>query len=94
MLVKNDLSQKYIDLLKKSLVGELYIENEWRFVSTIASLFQRRKFTYPDVYNVNHDSEIYRGLKQQKENGNPVTLARYNQDGSFVPAYECETSRN
>jgi len=88
MLVKNDLSQKYIDLLKKSLVGELYIENEWRFISTIASLFQRRKFTFPDVYNVNHDSEIYRRLKQQKENGNPLTLAHYNQDGSFVPAYE------
>ena len=88
MLVKNDLSQKYINLLKKSLVGELYFENEWRLILTLMFLFHQRKFTFPDVYNVNPDSDVYRNLKAQKDTGNSLTLTRRNPDGSIVPVYE------
>ena len=88
MLVKNDLSQKYINLLKKSLVGELYFENECRLILTLMFLFHQRKFTFPDVYNVNPDSDVYRNLKAQKDTGNSLTLTRRNPDGSIVPVYE------
>lgn len=88
MLSKNDLSQKYIDLLKKSLVGELHIENECRIVSVFSFMLQNRKFTFADAYHVHRDSEVYRRLKQQKRNGNPIILARRGSDGSLVPAYE------
>lgn len=88
MLSKNDLSQKYIDLLKKSLVGELNIENECRIVSTMSFMLQNRKFSFADAYHVQRDSEVYRRLKQQKSTGSPIILARPKPDGSLVPAYE------
>ena len=88
MLSKNDLSQKYIDLLKKSLVGELNIENECRIVSTMSFMLQNRKFSFADAYHVQRDSEVYRRLKQQKSTGNPIILARHKPDGSVAPAYE------
>jgi O-methyltransferase len=88
MLPKSNLVQKYIDLLKKSLVGELYIENEYRFISIVAFLLYNEKFAYDDVYNVNKDSSLYRVIKQQKDTGNTIVLRRRNPDGSVVPAYE------
>jgi hypothetical protein len=88
VLVKSELTQKYIDLLKKSLVGDLYIENEYRFITTLLFLFQNRRFNFPDVYNLDFNSDIYQGLKNQKATGNTMLLMRRNPDGSGAPAYE------
>jgi O-methyltransferase len=88
MLSKNDVSQKYIELLKKSLVGELHIENECRIVSTISFMLQNRNFTVADFYHVHRDSEVYRRLKQQKYDATGIVLARRDPDGSLMPAYE------
>jgi len=87
MLVKNDLAARYISLLKKSLVGDLYIENEYRFINTISLLLRNSRFSFPDIFNVNRDSDMYHLLKKQKHDGNTLTLVQRNADGSTEPAY-------
>ncbi len=44
MLSKTDLAARYIALLKKSLINEVYIENEARVVLVVDSLLNRRPF--------------------------------------------------
>ena len=44
MLSKPDLAARYIALLKKSLINELYIENEARVALVVDSLLNRRAF--------------------------------------------------
>ncbi len=87
MLVKNDLAARYISLLKKSLVGDLYIENEYQFINTISLLLRNSRFSFPDIFNVNRDSDMYHLLKKQKHDGNTLTLVQRNADGSTEPAY-------
>jgi O-methyltransferase len=91
MLVKSDLTEKYIDLLKKSLVGELYIENEYRVLSAISLLLNNSRLTCQDLYTVDRNSALFQVLRQSKADGVSVVLLRRDLDGSITPAFE---SRN
>jgi hypothetical protein len=84
MSLKNNLTQQYINLLKRSLVGELYIENEYHITRTIASLLYA-KVTYQDFYAIDRTDFMFQGLKQQKANGNTFT---FRQMGSGTPIFE------
>jgi hypothetical protein len=44
MLSENDLAARYIALLKKSLINELYVENEALVALVVDSLRNRRPF--------------------------------------------------
>lgn len=88
MLQKTDLSQRYIDLLKSSLVGELYIENEYRIIGAIAKLFNHSRLKYQDFGPVDRDSTLFRDLARIKKDGNTYVIQRRNLDGSITTASE------
>lgn len=88
MPARNDLTQKYLNLLKRSLVGELYIENEVRILSVVAFLLNNSRFSYQDFYAVNRDNSIFQVLQKSKTDGNTLVLNRRNLDGSMSPATE------
>ena len=83
MPLKN-ITQQYITLLKQSLVGELYIENEYHITRAIASLIYQ-KVTYLDFYAIDRTDFMFQGLKRQKANGNTFV---FRQMGSGTPLVE------
>jgi O-methyltransferase len=88
MLVKNNLTKQYLSLLKKSLVGDLYIENEFRIISAVASVLYNQQLTYSHLYHVDRSGPIFKLLEQQKDNGNFFFMDHHNADGSITPAFE------
>ncbi len=84
MPLKNNLTQPYINLLKRSLVGQLYIENEYHITRAIASLVYG-KVTYQDFYAIDRTDFMFQGLKEQKENGNTFVFRK---PGSGTPIFE------
>ncbi len=73
-MLRSDLTQKYINLLKKSLIGELYIENEYRIISAMSfllnnSMFRNPKLTYQDLYTVKRDDPLFSGSSGSKSGG-------------------------
>lgn len=86
MPVKSDLSQKYIEMLKRSLVGELYIENEFRILSVMMFLLQNLKFGFQHAYAVDRSHPLFQLLQRTKKDGNTLGFNRQNPDGSMTPA--------
>jgi O-methyltransferase len=88
MLIKNDLTQKYINLLKKSLVGELHIENEYRILSVISYLLSGTRFTFEDVYAVNRLNPLFQNIQKTKMDGDTLVFNRRNLDGTVTPIHQ------
>jgi O-methyltransferase len=82
MLHKNSVTQRYIELLKKSVLNELYIENEARIISTIGAILANETLTYDKLYDISSKTSLINGLKNAKTNGSSVSLARRNPDGT------------
>src|SRR2546421_140102 len=59
MLSKSDLAARYIALLKKSLINELYIENEARIVLVVDSLLNRRPFELGHLYGIDREAALF-----------------------------------
>jgi O-methyltransferase len=92
-MLRSDLMQKYINLLKKSLIGELYIENEYRIISAMSfllnnSMFRNPKLTYRDLYAVKRDDPLFQVLQRAKAEGQALMFLRPNSDGSTTPVPE------
>lgn len=85
MPLKTDLNQKYIELLKKSLVNELYIENEARIVHTLISKFNNTPVEYDDLYNISQRTDLLRSLHEVKRTGETLSISTRGPDGSLVP---------
>jgi len=47
-----ELSKQYIDLLKKSLLNELYIENELRLLHTFHYMLNKYPLEYKHYFNI------------------------------------------
>jgi O-methyltransferase len=86
MLIKGSIAKKYIELLKNSLLGELYIENEARIILTINAMLNEFRLTYDDLYDIRRQTALFEVLQASKENGSFVVLSRQNKDGSATPA--------
>jgi O-methyltransferase len=88
---KTAISQKYIALLKNSLLDELYIENEVRIIATLATILNEQKVTAASLYDVGPYFTVIEHLRKQKLDGTILILNRRNADGTFVPIFQ---SRN
>jgi O-methyltransferase len=87
-MVKTELSRQYIELLKKSLLNELYIENELRVLHTFKCMLNRSPLTSVDFFNIKHvQSELLDALRQVKENGNTLLLTVVTPDGKTEPVH-------
>jgi O-methyltransferase len=84
LLAKTDLSQKYIELLKKSLVNELYIENEARIVRVADLLLKKHPVSFDDLYSIGLQKELLQTLWSVKENGDTISFNIKQPDGTSV----------
>jgi O-methyltransferase len=88
MLAKSDIAARYIALLKKSLINELYIENEARIVLVVDSLLNRRQFELGHLYGINREAALFSSLRKVKADGSSIVLRTRKPDGSSVPVAE------
>jgi O-methyltransferase len=87
MLVRTDLANKYIELLKKSLLNELYLDNEARILFCMQAVMRNSSISFSDVYDIARQKELINYLQQTKEVGGTFTFNLQNADGSTSPAY-------
>ena len=88
MLAQSDLAAPYIELLKKSLVNELYIENEARIVLVVDSLLNRRAFELGHLYGITRETALFSLLRKAKEDGSSIILRTRKPDGTSAPVAE------
>jgi hypothetical protein len=75
-------------LLKKSLVNELYIENEARIVLVVDSLLNRRAFELGHLFGINRETVLFSLLRKTKEDGSSIILRTRKPDGTSAPVAE------
>ena len=86
---KSELAGKYIDLLKTSLLNELYAENEARILHTFISRLNGAPVNFNDYFDIARSSpELMDALRDAKSGGNTITLLQKMADGSSRPAHE------
>jgi O-methyltransferase len=91
MLTKGGIADRYLELLKKSLLDELYIDNEARIILTVNAMLNELRLTHGDLYDIRRQTALFELLQRSKEDGTIIVLNRLNKDGSATPAH---TMRN
>lgn len=74
MITKTNLVHKYLELLKKSLVNELYIENEACIVFIVNALLNKLNITFENLYNIREQEYLIHLLGKCKDSGNRIEL--------------------
>ena len=83
------LSSQYIELLKSSLIGDLYIENELRLLHTFASILNKTTLNYPDFFHIRTaKAQLLDVLKNAKQVGGTVILNHQDAAGKVTPVQE------
>lgn len=82
------LSSLYIELLKKTLINEIYIENECKLTYIIDRLIKQQELETD--YLVDPDlipADIRRSVEKAKEVGGTIVLTQQNDRGEWEPAH-------
>src|SRR5437868_14789591 len=88
MRTNSDLASRYVELLKKSLINDLYIENEARIVLVVDSLLNRRPFELGHLYGIARETALLSLLQKAKHDGSSIVLRTRDRDGASVPVAE------
>jgi O-methyltransferase len=81
MIKKSRLTHIYLELLKKSLLNELYIENEARIILTLSAIFNSTEVTFQDLFNIKEHDYLFEQLEENKQNGSCLLLCKENTEG-------------
>lgn len=82
---KSRVVYKYIELLKKSLLNDLYIENEMRVFHVIMQVAMGLPVDCVDFFYISRVRELeLKKLKACKLEGNTLTITKYNASGQLV----------
>ena len=84
MLVKTDLSRRYLELLKRSLLNNLYIENEAQLVNVFLCMKDGRVPQFSEFYHFARDQPLINKLRQNKADGSSLVISRREPDGSIT----------
>jgi O-methyltransferase len=90
-MTKTALARQYLDLLKKSLLNELYVENEARLLHTFLTMLENRPLEYNHFFNINITRirpNIIDALRTNKLNGEYTLLKYAAADGTIKAAPE------
>ncbi len=88
-MIKTDLASKYIDLLKGSLLNELYLENEARILHTFISRLNNIPMNLNDYFNIAQSNPaLIEALREAKLAGNTLILLQKMADGTIRSAHE------
>lgn len=82
------LAHNYLELLKKSLVNELYVENEARVILTVNSILNNIPITFDSLYHIDQSEQLLHMLSDCKANGDSLVLNKILPDGSSRIAKE------
>ena len=86
---KTELTGQYLDLLKKSLLNELYVENEARLIHTFISMLNNRPLDYKDYFNITRvNSGLIDNLLNFKLIGDVIVLRHTAADGSVTDVHD------
>ncbi|OGR26729.1 MAG: hypothetical protein A2X83_13045 [Desulfuromonadales bacterium GWD2_54_10] len=78
----NIVADSYINLLQKSLLNELYIENETRINYVIYCIINNITPVLDDIYNIRHQDQLFKLVKSTKETGNTIRLSIFDSEGN------------
>jgi O-methyltransferase len=84
MLERTPLNQSYLELLKRSLLDELYIENEARIILTLNSMINRIPIRPAHLAGVAGEADLMRVLRESKEDGTTFHMKQQMPDGSWA----------
>jgi O-methyltransferase len=70
------LTKRYLQLLKKSLVNDLYIENEARIVHMLAAAADGRVLDLATLSDIRRDVPLFSAIDQAKDIGGTVVINR------------------
>lgn len=82
------LSERFIELLKKSLLNELYIENEALIIKTIISMTNSIEITPKTFFNIKSDEWLFDYLLGCKREGTWTVINKIMPDGSGQIMYD------
>ena len=82
-----NLTERYIELLKKSLINEIYIENEVKLFYIIDCLVRKQPVSYDYLVNPEKLSVLVKTVKDAKDIGATVTLHAKNSEGQMHPMH-------
>ncbi len=86
--IQYSLINRYLEVLKKSLLNELYIENEARIIQIISSVVNNEELDLKHLFDTNLNNELIEVLNTIKQNGDYLTINKENQNKSVTPAPE------
>lgn len=86
--VRDDLINRYLEVLKKSLLNELYIENEARIIQVISSRLNNEELDLKCLFDTKLDNELIKVLISIKQNGDFLIINKKDSDQSVTPARE------
>ncbi len=87
MINKTILTHCYIELLKKSLVNELYIENEARIILALSAVLNDSELTLQEIFNIKSHTYLFAQLEENKLNGSSLILCKKNSEGKLTEQY-------
>ena len=86
---KSALASKYIELLKASLLNDLYVENEARILNTFITRLSGATVNFNDYFDIAQSKPaLMEMLRDAKLAGNTITLLQKMADGSTREAHE------
>lgn len=84
-----ELSTQYLDLLKKSLLNELYVENEARLIHIYFQILNKLPLEFNDYFNIARSQpDLINFLRASKLKGESTVLTITQPDGTDRPAHE------
>jgi len=84
-----NINENYLNLLKSSLLNELYIENEAKIVIAVHAIFGNFKLEPSNFFSVKEkESALIELLKDNKSKGNTITVNTRQQDGTLLQSPE------
>ncbi len=80
------VTTQYLDLLKKSLLNELYVENEARLLYTFYGMLNNLPLAFNDYFNIaRSQAELIENLRNNKLTGLTTVLTVTGADGTVQP---------
>ncbi|HCB31454.1 MAG TPA: macrocin O-methyltransferase [Acinetobacter lwoffii] len=87
MIIKTNATHNYLELLKKSILNELYIENEARIILTLSAIINNTKLSLQDLFNIREHESLLDNLEANKQNGSYLIIRKKNELGALESIY-------
>lgn len=81
MINKTKVTHHYLELLKKSILNELYIENEARIILALSAIYNNEQLSLQDLYNIKSHESLIDLIDSNKQDGSYMVLCKKYESG-------------